>query len=265
MLDIPSRPVWLSWNSNEFSDSAEYWFHSFSVFLTSISSYSICLLWNSTWEEHIFIYIKTCFLFIFPQLFVTFDRWNIKPAVCRPPVGIWSASSCRASWAAASPPAHLNTFRCVRYIIGPSIFFYYDYFPPRLIPNSSFAFLVYKFMLGNRWILTYIFWGEIDTEPIRRHAGPYRRHQSVPGAVQRFPQNNRHPIDQTVHHKNFETNTQTQKYKVPLLFRLRLTPSSVHIRRKTKEKCLRTCWIKRGSSGGLEGGKNFLLRRANKR
>jgi len=33
-------------------------------------------------------------------------------------------------------------------------------------------------------------------EPIRRHAGHYRRHQSVPGAVQRFPQNHRHPIDQ---------------------------------------------------------------------
>lgn len=33
------------------------------------------------------------------------------------------------------------------------------------------------------------------SEPIRRHAGHYRRHQSVPGAVQRFPQNHRHPID----------------------------------------------------------------------
>lgn len=34
------------------------------------------------------------------------------------------------------------------------------------------------------------------TEPIRWHAGSYRRHQSVPGTVQRFPQNHRHPIDQ---------------------------------------------------------------------
>lgn len=42
---------------------------------------------------------------------IRFDRWNIKRAVCRPPVGIWSASSCRASWAVASHLLRLLTSR----------------------------------------------------------------------------------------------------------------------------------------------------------
>lgn len=69
-----------------------------------------------------------------------------------------------------------------------------------LLAISIRLFFCIYFGLGFFHFLSWMFINHRSTmwrtEPIRRHAGSYRRHQSVPGTVQRFPQNHRHPIDQ---------------------------------------------------------------------
>ncbi len=107
----------LLWDVMEFqmslgniSDSAEYWFH---IPADTHTATTTIITTAATTTTDFPYSSSSCFVL---QFAIRFDRWNIKRAVYRPPVGIWSASSCRASWAVAFLLLRLNTSRSVYFL-----------------------------------------------------------------------------------------------------------------------------------------------------